>query len=455
VLGFAALLVPAGRLTDALGARRVFLAGAGVFAAASAACAAAPEVGWLIAARVVQGIGAAIITPSSFAIVVATFPRDQRGRALGTWAAAVAVGAAIGPLGGGVLIDLFDWRAIFVMGVPIAVAATALVAVLVPESREGTAPPPGVLSVTMLVAGLTLVLAGMGEGGVAHVGAAQLAMVAAGVALLVALVVHDARDPHPLLNFALLRVRSYFAVNAVMFIAAVAWLAMLLLQGIYLQSVRDLSALEAGLALMPLTGAAVVSAPLSGHLADRVGARPLIAVGMGLLAASLALLAAVDADTSYWPHLLVAYALNGIGWGMLQTPIETDAVRSAGEPRAGFVAGFLGMTYQFFAAIGIAVATVSIQTIGAARLDNLLTREGITTTALQRAGLTQQQVEGKLGTREVLEELPGLPPADAMRVADALRDGFLHALSITMGVSAAMVAGGAALALALTSPRGG
>ena len=193
VLGFAALLVPAGRLTDVLGARRVFLAGAGVFAAGSAACAAAPEVGWLIAARVVQGIGAAIITPSSFAIVVATFPRDQRGRALGTWAAAVAVGAAIGPLGGGVLIDLFDWRAIFVMGVPIAVAATALVAVLVPESRGGTAPPPGVVSVAMLVAGLTLVLAGMGEGGVAHVGAAQLAMVAAGVALLVALVVHDAR----------------------------------------------------------------------------------------------------------------------------------------------------------------------------------------------------------------------------------------------------------------------
>jgi MFS family permease len=255
-----------------------------------------------------------------------------------------------------------------------------------------------------------------------------------------------------LLNLGLLRIRSYAGVNAVMLIAATAWLAMLLLQGIYLQSVRGLSPLEAGLALMPLTAAAVLSAPVSGHYADRVGPRPLIVGGMCCLVASLALLALVDAATSYWPQLFAAYALNGIGWGMLQTPIETDAVRSVGEPRAGFVSGFLGMTYQLGAAVGIVAATAAIQALGAARLDALLTERGITTTALQRAGLTKSQVEGKLGTHDVLSELPGLRPAQAARVADALRDSFLHALSTTMAIGAAVVAAGAVLALALFGP---
>jgi EmrB/QacA subfamily drug resistance transporter len=449
VLGFAALLLPAGRLTDSLGARPMFLGGAGVFAAGSVACVAAPDVGWLIGARMVQGVGAAIMTPSSFAIVVRAFPPAQRGRALGIWAAAVAVGAAVGPLGGGVLIDVLGWRAIFAMAVAIAAVASVLAAMLVPEGGRGAAPPPAVLSVALLGAGLTLVLVALGEGDVAHAGSGDVAMLVVGLALLAALAVSDTRDRHPLLNLGLLRVRSYLAVNAVMLVAAVAWLAMLLLQGIYLQSIRHLSPLEAGLALMPLTGAAVVSAPVAGHYADRAGARVLIVAGMGLLAASLALLALVDAATGYWPHLLVAYTLNGVGWGMLQTPIETDAVRSAGEPRAGFVAGFLGTTYQLGAAIGIAVATVSIQTLGAARLDALLSREGITTTALQRAGLTQSQVEGKLGTRDVLDELPGLPAREAVRVADALRDSFVHALTTTMAISAALVAAAAALALAL------
>jgi MFS family permease len=243
------------------------------------------------------------------------------------------------------------------------------------------------------------------------------------------------------------RIRSYAGVNAVMLVAATAWLAMLLLQGIYLQRVRGLSALEAGLALMPLTAAAVLSAPVSGHFADRVGARSVIVAGMCCLVASLALLALVDAATSYRPQLFAAYALNGVGWGMLQTPIETDAVRSVGEPRTGFVSGFLGMTYQLGAAVGIVAATAAIQALGSARLDARLREQGLTTTALQRAGLTKSQVEGKLGTHDALSELPGLRRAQAARVAQALRDSFLHALTTTMAISAAVIAAGAVLAL--------
>jgi EmrB/QacA subfamily drug resistance transporter len=449
VLAFAAFLIPAGRLADALGARRVFLWGASVFAIGSAACALAPDVGWLIGARVVQGLGAALITPASFAIVVAAFAAGERGRALGLWASAVAVGAAVGPLGGGLLIELFGWRAIFVMGIPIAAAALAVAAVVVPRDRPSGAPGPAALSVAALGAGLTLVLLGLQQGAAEGFVPVGLALAGAGVALLCALAVRDARDRHPLLELRLLRIRSYLGVNVAMLVAALAWLAMLLLQGIYLQSVRGLTPLEAGLALMPLTGAAVLSAPVAGHYAERVGARPLVAAGMGCLAASLALLALVDATTPYWPHLLVAYALNGIGWGVLQTPIETDAVRSVGEPRAGLVSGFLGMTYQVGAALGIAAATLSIQALGTSRLGQLLAEEGITTTALQRAGLTRAQVEGKLGTRDVISELPGLDPAQAARVGDALRDSFVHALTTTMAIGAALVGAGALLAVRL------
>lgn len=448
VLAFAAALIPAGRMADALGARRMFSWGAVVFALGSAACALAPEVGWLIAARVVQGLGAAILTPASFAIVVHAFPAGERGRALGIWAAAVAVGAAVGPLGGGVLIELFGWRAIFVMGIPIAAAGLAVAVAVVPRGeRRGV--PPAALSVALLGTGLTLVLLGLGRAETGGFLPAGLAILGGGLAVLALLVRRDLRDRHGLLELGLLRIPSYLGVNTVMLIAAAAWLAMLLLQGIYLQSIRGFGALEAGLALMPLTGAAVVSAPVAGHFTDRVGARPLIVAGMLCLAASLALLALVDADTPYWPGLAIPYALNGIGWGMLQTPIETDAVRSAGERRAGLVSGFVGMTYQVGAALGITAATVAVQALGSARLGQLLADQGVTTTALQRAGLTRSQIEGKLGTRDVIGELPGLDPAQAERVADALRQSFVHALTTTMAIGAALLAAGAVVALAL------
>ena len=448
VLAFAAFLIPAGRLVDAAGARRVFVWGAALFAVASGACALAPTVGWLIGARVAQGLGAAVLAPASFAIVVGAFPAGERGRALGLWAAAAAVGAAVGPLGGGVLIELFGWEAIFVMGVPIALGGLAIALAVVPRGAPGAAPGPAPLSVLLLGAGLTLVLFGLEQGERVNV-LAGAAIVALGAALLAVVAVRDARDQHPLLELRLLRIPSYLGVNAALLVAAIAWLAMLLLQGIYLQSVHALTPLEAGLALMPLTGAAIVSAPIAGHWAERVGARSLVVGGMGCLAASLALLAIVDAGTAYWPHLALAYALNGIGWGMLQTPIETEAVHSVGEPRAGFVSGFLGMTYQVGAALGIAATALSIQAIGGARLERLLDELGVTTTELQRAGLTQAQVEGKLGTRDVISELPGLDPAQAASVATALRDSFLHALTVTMAAGAALVAAGAVVAARL------
>jgi EmrB/QacA subfamily drug resistance transporter len=448
VLAFAAVLVPAGRLADSLGARRLFACGAIVFAAGSAACALAPGIGWLIAARVVQGLGAALLTPASFAIVVHAFAPGERGRALGIWAAAVAVGAAVGPLGGGVLIDLFGWRAIFVMGIPIAAAGLIVAAAVVPRGERGGV-PPAALSVALLGAGLTLVLLGLGRAESGAFLPGGLAILVSGLALLALLVRRDLRDSHPLLELGLLRIPSYLGVNAVMLIAAAAWLAMLLLQGIYLQSVRDLEPLEAGLALMPLTGGAVVSAPVAGHFADRVGARGLIVAGMLCLAASLALLSLVGASTAYWPGLAVPYALNGIGWGMLQTPVETDAVRSAGELRAGLVSGVLGMTYQVGAALGITAATVAVQALGSARLGRLLADQGVSTTALQRAGLTRSQLEGKLGTRDVIGELPGLDPTQAERVAQALRESFVHALTTTMAIGAALLAAGALLALGL------
>jgi EmrB/QacA subfamily drug resistance transporter len=416
VLAFAVLLIPAGRVADALGPRRVFAAGATVFALGSAACALAPGVGWLIAARVVQGTGAAILTPASFAIVVAAFGPGERGRALGLWTAAVAVGAAIGPLGGGLLIELFGWRAIFVMGIPVAAVGLAIVLVAVPGDRRGAGPVPAPVDVALLGAGLALVLLALGEADGGRFVPRGLVLLVLGLAALGVLAVRDGRSARPLLNLELLRIRSYLGVNTVMLLAATAWLAMLILQGIYLQSVRGLSPLEAGLALVPLTGAAIVSAPLSGHYADRVGARGLIVAGMVFLAASLGMLALVNASTDYWPHLLIAYALNGFGWGMLQTPIETDAVRSVGEPRAGFVSGFLGLTYQLGAALGIAAATVSVQLLGSPRLERALSSEGVAPEALRRAGLT---------------------------------DAFLHALTTTMAIGAALVAAGAVLALGL------
>ncbi len=446
VLAFAAFLVPAGRLADALGPRRLFLAGAGLFAVASVGSALAPTVATLIAARAVQGVGAALLTPASFAVVVRAFDERARGTALGLWTAIVAVGAAVGPLGGGVLIELFGWRAIFVMGIPIMLVSIAITIAAVPADGPQRGAPPRALSVALLAVSLALLLVGLARAGGAGFVPGGVSLIGCGLGGLAALAVYDARDCKPLLRLRLLQLRSYLAVNTAMLIAAAVWLMMLLLQGIYLRSVLALSPLAAGLALMPLTLAAVISAPLSGSSVRRIGARKLIVAGMALIACSLLLLATIDQSTGYWPRLLVAYTLNGVGWGMLQTPIETSAVSSVGEQDAGFASGFVGMVYQLGAALGIAAASAGLQALGSARLERLLNAQGIPASAAQRAALARSQLDGNAGIEKILQLLPGLPGSTASRVADALRASFIHALTTTMGLAAALAGLGALLA---------
>jgi EmrB/QacA subfamily drug resistance transporter len=365
VLAFASLLLIAGRLAEVFGPRKLFGIGTAIMLVGTVGCVFSPSIDVLVVARIVQGAGAALLTPAAFALVILAFGAEsKRGFALGLWTAAVAVGAAIGPPLGGALIELFGWEAVFVLGLPAGVIGLAGTLWLSPADppEHGAMPPLG--PATAIAAGLALVLFGLSESealGWIPVGGGALIV---GLTLLSLGARRDARDDDPLLRLSLLRRPAYAAVSAVVVLGAVAWLALILLQGLYLSGVRDASPLEAGLQLAPLTLGAIVTAPLSGHLVGRLGTRTLIAAGCGAFLVSLVLLALTDARTSYVWQLLVAYSLVGIGWGLMQTPMEIEAVDAAGEERASFVSGFLGLLYQVGAGLGVAASTAALAGLG-------------------------------------------------------------------------------------------
>lgn len=354
---FAGLLITSGSFADRWGRRRVFQAGLLTFGTASLLCSIAPSLEHLIAARLLQGVGASMLSPVALGIVVNAMPDPaERAKAIGVWASVFGLSMAAGPVTGGALIAVLDWRAVFWINVPVVALAVVLVRVFVPEShgqRSGRLDPPGQ---ALLITVIGLIVGMLIEG--PHIGwASNRALV--GYALLtvalIAFVTVERRSEHPLIDLALFR-RTTFSGAVLAAVAVFISLTLTsLLLTFYLQNARGWSPLAAGASTLPMAVAATVCAPWSGVLVTRVGARRPILLAGGFLFVGGVCFSMLPGNFSIL-LLLVAYLLVGIGIGFANAPITNTAVSSLPPERASVAGGITSTARQVGAAIGIAVA---------------------------------------------------------------------------------------------------
>lgn len=335
---FAALLVPAGRLADQRGRKRAFLTGLGLFGAASVACASAPTLGVLIAARTLQAVAAALVAPSSLALLLPAFPAERRGFAVGVWGAMGGVAAAAGPALGGLLVHAAGWRAVFLVNLPVVALTLAAGAVVLAESRDTAARLPDPVGVAQLGGGVALLAWGIDGGATSWTAPGTLGPLLAGLALLAAFARRIRRVPAPLVEPALFRVRSFRGAIAGYVVFAAGFYALLLANVLFLTGRWHWSVLAAGLAVTPGPLMAALASAAGGRLTDRFGARAVIVPGALVFALGCVLFAArIGPVPAYAAEFLPATLLTGTGVGLVFSGLGVATV--AGLPPARYATG--------------------------------------------------------------------------------------------------------------------
>jgi EmrB/QacA subfamily drug resistance transporter len=352
LLTIAVLVVSAGRLGDMFGRKRVFLAGMVLFAIGSVVSGAAGGQEALILGRVIQGAGAAALLPLSLALVVNVFPAAEQPRALGIWAAVSAIALAVGPLAGGLLIEL-DWRVIFWMNLPIAALGIAIAALAAPESTDPEAGHRIDWSgLAALSVGLTAVVLALVQSR-AWSGAAVALLAVVGLLALYAFWRVEHRVRAPIVEFELFRNGPYFGASAAAFALVGSYWAVMFFQPQYLQDVRGHSPILSGLEILPVTVPMIFVSPFSGRLIARFGARRLMTLGMTLGVLGLLVLTRIDAGTSY-AVLLVGYLLFGLALGFVYAPMSTAAMAAMPGAKVGIASGVLAMDRVLAGAVSLA-----------------------------------------------------------------------------------------------------
>jgi EmrB/QacA subfamily drug resistance transporter len=388
-LTLAGLLLIAGALGDRYGRRRVFLVGVVWFALASALCGFAPGSGTLIAARALQGVGAALLTPGSLAILQASFVPDDRSKAIGAWSGFGGIATAIGPFIGGWFVQAVSWRLIFFINLPIAVAVVAVTIRHVPESHDvdatGRIDITGGLLVTLGLIGLTY---GLIEGPSSGWGSAAVILaLVLGVLMLVAFGGWEGRAEHPMLPLNVFRSRQFSATNVVTFIVYGALGGALFLLPIQLQQVSGYTALEAGISLLPVTAIMLVLSARSGALASRIGPRLQMTVGPLIVGAGMALFARIDADGNYLTEVLPAVVVFGFGLATTVAPLTATALGALTSRRSGLASAINNDVARAAGLIAVAVLPAAAGITGAAYLHPDQFSSGFHTAVLIAAGL--------------------------------------------------------------------
>ncbi|HEY2770653.1 MAG TPA: MFS transporter [Solirubrobacteraceae bacterium] len=355
-VAFASFILSAGALGDRIGAKRMFVAGFGLFTLASAACGLAPTLAVLISARAIQGIGAAVLVPCSLTLLGHEFPEPaERARAIGLWAAGASVALSAGPLVGGVLTAGFGWRAIFFINAPIGIAGILLTLRWASETSRSTERGIDVPGQLAAIVGLGSLAAATIEGGNhGFTSAFVLAGYVVAAVGLVAFLVIEARTREPMLPLSLFRSRPFAAATAIGLLINIAFYGLIFVLSLYFQRAQGFSALHAGLAFAPMTIVVMGSNILAGRLAGRIGPRPVVLAGAVLMAACLAALLGAGTGTPYGE---IVVQLMGIGFGIgLIVPVITSAVLGSVErSRSGIAAGTLNTARQTGSAIGVAL----------------------------------------------------------------------------------------------------
>lgn len=439
ILVYAVLLITAGRLGDLFGQRTLFAIGLFIFTVASALCGLSQNAGELIAARILQGVGGALLTPQTLAIITSLFPPERRGAAFGIWGAVAGLATVAGPTIGGAIITYISWRWIFFINVPIGIAALFATFAIIPDLRPGRHHGWDVVGVILSTAGLFGVVFGLIEGErynwgeIASYGVTIPEVIVAGVILVVGFIVWERFQAEPLVPLSLFEERNFAVANWLAAAISFGMLSLFLPFTIYLQSVRGFSALAAGLTLAPMSLTSMVTAPFAGRFADRVGGKYILTAGISLFTIGVGSLAFVAGPNSTWLTFLPPAIIAGAGMGMTFAPMTTVAMRNISPRVAGAASGVLNTTRQLGAAIGSSVVGAILQNHLATNLHNQAVSHAASLPAAFRAqfvaAFSSVASNGfEIGTGESGARLPpGLPPAVAHQISAIAHDVFVSA----------------------------
>jgi EmrB/QacA subfamily drug resistance transporter len=355
-LTFAALLITGGKLGDLYGRRKMFIAGLTVFTLASLACGLAPSAGFLIGARAVQGVGAALMNPATLSIITATFPPKERGQAIGIWAGVSALALAIGPLLGGLIVDNINWHWIFYVNVPVGVVGIAVSRFVIKESRdtshEQSIDLPGLVTSGGALLALSYALIEGNRHGWAS--AEIISLFAASAVLLAVFIRLELRQRLPMLDLGLFKIGSFAGANIVAMLVSLGMFGVFFFISLYVQNVLGYSPTKAGAIFLPMTILIILVAPIAGKLSDRVGSRWLMGTGMSILGVSLLLYQRIGLHTSFL-SLLPQLVLGGIGMALTMSPMTSAAMASVPVDKAGVGSGVLNSFRQVGGSLGIAL----------------------------------------------------------------------------------------------------
>jgi EmrB/QacA subfamily drug resistance transporter len=364
-LVFGGFLLLGGRLADILGRRVVFMGGLVIFSVGSLLCGLAWSDESLIAARALQGLGAATITPSALSILTTTFTEGrERNVALGAWGAVGGFGAAAGVLLGGILTDLLSWEWIFFVNVPVGVIGLALAPVLLSESRDAHGQSHDVPGAVLVTSGLVLLVLGITQGRQWEwLSAKTLGVFAVSAVLLAAFALWERRQREPLVRFAIFRLQTLTAANVAGFVMGTALFSMFLMLTLYMQQVLHLSALRTGLGYLAVAGTAVVWANVAAQVVNRVGVKPTLIFGMSMLTLGLLSFTQVSAGGSYWADLFPGFLILGVAIPFAFVPITIAALAGTKPQEAGLASGLINTSQQVGGALGIALlSTIAVST---------------------------------------------------------------------------------------------
>ncbi len=437
-LTFAVLLVTGGRLGDIFGRRRMFLFGVVVFGVSSLVIGFAPNDTTLVAFRAVQGIGAAFMMPATLSIITQTFPAEERGMAIGTWAGVSALALAIGPVVGGFLTEDVSWRAIFFINPPIAVAAVAVTLFATRESRDETVGRSvDIRGIVALTVGLTAIVLALVQANSWHWGSPRIVgLFALGIVGLIAFVQIELRVRAPMLDFSFFRSRTSAGANVVAFLVTFAMFSQFFFMTLYMQNVLHYSPLQTGIRFLPSTLVIIVMGPLAGRLTDRVGARPLITAGLLLVATALGIQSTLTVHSGYG-LLLPGFILMGLGMGLVMSPMSTAAMNAVDRTKAGAASGVLSMSRMVGGSVGLAIMGALVATIGRSDLNSSLPHV---------SAAVRTKIADALGS--------GAAPGGHVShtIVAATNHAFVSALGTGLEVGAAVALIGAVLSLILIRP---
>ena len=469
LLAYAVLLITAGRLADLYGPRNLFVAGLVVFTIASTLCGFSQDVDQLIAARVIQGVGGALLAPQSLTLLTTFFPAEKRGAAMGIWGMVVGVSTIAGPTLGGVIVTYLNWRWIFFVNVPVGIVAISAALALIPDVRPGKRHPMDLVGVFLASLALLLIVFGVIEGqryewSTITGWVTVPEVIGAGVVIFIPFFAWEARQSEPLVPLELFKDRNFTVMNWTGMAMQFGMQGIFIPMTIFMQSVLGMSALVSGLTFAPMSLASMVVSPIAGRLTDRIGGKWLLMFGLFLFAGGAAGTAWTSTLGSDWKSYLPWLIVTGIGLGLVFAPMTTVAMRNITPRQAGGASGVLNTTRQLGSVLGAAVVGAVLQNQLAASLRDQAASASRQLPQQFRAGFVQgfataaknglQVGRGQTGGAQFPAGLPADVQHQLLALAQQVFDNaYLSAMKPTVGVAVGVLLVGAVACLLVRGNR--